>query len=329
MAKIVIGIGTSHSPALNSSAEDYIHHAERDFSRPHHLTKDGQICSYPELLATADPALVEEITPAKIEERVTKCNENIEHLAATIAAAELDTLIIVGDDQKEQYHDENLPSILVYTGDTIQNAPSSLPASAPAYWKKARAQFHETSSAKDYPVASELGQHLTSHLTQNHFDVSHGSYLSRKRGEGHAFGFVHKRLMKEAIVPILPVILNTYYPPNQPRPSRCIQLGHAISEALDDWPNEMRIGILASGGLSHVTIDEELDRGILNAMARKDLEELSALPVNKLNSGSSEIRNWLVVAGAVGKLDLGWHDYQPCYRTPAGNGCGMAFAIWR
>ena len=67
----------------------------------------------------------------------------------------------------------------------------------------------------------------------------------------------------------------------------------------------MRIGILASGGLSHVTIDEELDRGILDALVRKDLGALRALPVNKLNSGSSEIRNWLVVAGAVERLELG------------------------
>jgi hypothetical protein len=329
MAKIVIGIGTSHSPALNSSAEDYAHHAERDFSRPHHLTKDGKICSYQELLADADPMLIDEITPEKIEGRVAKCTKNIEHLASNIAAAKLDALIIIGDDQKEQYHDENMPSVLVYTGTTIQNTPSSLPANAPAYWKKARAQFHEVSSAKDYPVAAELSRHLTSHLTENHFDVSHGSYLSKKRGEGHAFGFVHKRLMNETVVPILPVILNTYYSPNQPRPSRCIHLGQAISKAVDNWPKEMRIGILASGGLSHVTIDEELDRGILDALVRKDLGALRALPVNKLNSGSSEIRNWLVVAGAVERLELGWHDYQPCYRTPAGNGCGMAFAIWR
>jgi 3-O-methylgallate 3,4-dioxygenase len=328
MAKIVIGIGTSHSPALNSSAEDYAHHAEQDFSRPYHLTKDGKICSYQELLATAEPSFAEEITLEKIEERVAKCTEDIEHLASTIAAAELDALIVIGDDQKEQYHDENMPSVLIYTGTTIQNLPSSLPANAPAYWKTARVQFHEASSAKDYPVASTLGRHLTSHLTENHFDVSHGSYLSKKRGEGHAFGFVHKRLMKETVVPILHVILNTYYPPNQPRPSRCIQLGQAISDAIDDWPKEMRIGILASGGLSHVTIDEELDRGILDPMARKDHGALSALNVNKLNSGSSEIRNWLVVAGAVGRLQLGWYDYQPCYRTPAGNGCGMAFAIW-
>jgi hypothetical protein len=56
---------------------------------------------------------------------VAKCTKNIEHLASTIAAAELDSLIIIGDDRKEQYHDKNMPSVLVYTGMTIKIAPSS------------------------------------------------------------------------------------------------------------------------------------------------------------------------------------------------------------
>ncbi|NKB21829.1 MAG: hypothetical protein GKS01_15155 [Alphaproteobacteria bacterium] len=69
-----------------------------------------------------------------------------------------------------------------------------------------------------------------------------------------------------------------------------------------------------------MTLDKDLDRAILNAMARKDFDTLRVLPFGKLNSGSSEIRNWLNVAGAAGKLEFDLYDYQPCYRTPAGNG---------
>ena len=50
-------------------------------------------------------------------------------------------------------------------------------------------------------------------------------------GDGHAFGFVHRRLMKQAI-PVVPIVLNTYYPPNQPSPRRCYRLGQAIREAI-------------------------------------------------------------------------------------------------
>jgi len=86
-----------------------------------------------------------------------------------------------------------------------------------------------------------------------------------------------------------------------------------------------KIGIFASGGLSHFTVDEELDRQLLKACSEGDGTALSGIPVRKLNSGSSEIRNWIVAAGAAAGLKTAWQEYVPLYRTPAGTGCGMAF----
>ena len=136
-------------------------------------------------------------------------------------------------------------------------------------------------------------------------------------------------MMDEAhIVPIVPVALNTYFPPNQPRPRRCYALGQAIREAVRGGPSA-RVGILASGGLSHFTVDEELDRGVLDACKANDGEALCAIPVSKLNSGSSEIRNWITVAGAASHLTNAWQEYIPCYRSAAGTGCGMGFTVWK
>ncbi len=59
-------------------------------------------------------------------------------------------------------------------------------------------------------------------------------------GEGHAFGFVHKRLMPRAVVPIVPVMVNTYYPPNQPSPRRCYRLGQAFAAAVKSFPEDAR-----------------------------------------------------------------------------------------
>ena len=127
---------------------------------------------------------------------------------------------------------------------------------------------------------------------------------------------------------MVPVVVNTYYPPNQPRPGRCYRLGGAIREAVESFPEEKRIGILASGGLSHFTIDETLDRLVLAACRERDAAALAAIPRAKLNSGTSEIRNWIVAAGAAESLSTAWQEYEPLYRTPAGTGCGMAFACW-
>ena len=48
MAKIVLGIGTSHTPMLNTPVEDWPRFIERDRLRPH-LTKDGRSVTYEEL----------------------------------------------------------------------------------------------------------------------------------------------------------------------------------------------------------------------------------------------------------------------------------------
>ncbi len=177
-------------------------------------------------------------------------------------------------------------------------------------------------------MEADLARHLIEYLIAGEFDVSQSRVLPRSGGEGHAFGFVHRRLMKSGVVPIVPIALNTYFPPNQPRPGRCVDLGKAISAAVQSWPAKARVGIIASGGMSHFTIDEELDTGILTAIDAGDLVALRSLPVAKLNSGNSEIRNWITVAGAGENLRSNWNDYVPCYRTPAGTGCGMAFATW-
>jgi hypothetical protein len=330
MADIVLAIGTSHSPLLNSPAEDYPKHAAIDASGRKLLDKNGRPCTYGELLENADPSIKQQIAPKVLEERSARCTENIARLAKDLAEAKLDALIIIGDDQHEQFFEDNMPAILVYWGETIANNPLHMDEDAPQFWRKARSQFHETEKTRQYPVDSKLGLHLIEGLIDQGFDVSHSKKLSKEHGEGHAFGFVHRRMMSdENIVPIVPVALNTYFPPNQPRPRRCYDLGKAIRKAVQSSKGSERVGILASGGLSHFTVDEELDRGVLDALKRNDGEALSSIPLQKLNSGNSEIRNWIAVAGAAGHLKNVWQEYVPCYRSAAGTGCGMGFALWK
>lgn len=329
MAEIVMGIGASHSPLLNSPAEDYPKHAEVDASGRKLLDTHGEPVTYGELLERADPTIQDQIRPEVLEERAQACTDNIARLDREIRDANLDALIIIGDDQNEQYSDDNMPAILIYRGETIINNPLNMPEDAPEFWRHARSQFHVKGEPIEYPVAHELATHLIDELMDDEFDLAQATRLAKPHGEGHAFGYVHQRLMTEKVVPIVPVALNTYFPPNQPRPRRCYELGQAIAKAVRNFEGNQRIGILGSGGLSHFAVDEELDRLVLDACRNKDALALSTLDVKRINSGTSEIRNWIVVAGASEHLDTAWQDYVPCYRSPAGTGCGMGFAVWR
>ena len=329
MAEIVMGIGASHSPLLNSPPEDYPKHAEIDASGRKLLDQYGRQVTYGDLLEKADPGIAAQIAPAVLETRAQACTDAIDRLDREIAAADLDALIIIGDDQNEQYGEENLPAILIYRGQTIVNNPLSMGADAPAFWRHARSQYHVKDGPIEYPVAHTLADHLINALMDDAFDISQAKTLARAHGEGHAFGYVHQRLMTERVVPIVPVALNTYFPPNQPRPRRCYALGQAIARAVRSFDGDRRIGILGSGGLSHFTVDEELDRLILDACRAKDAEALMSIDAARLNSGTSEVRNWITVAGACEHLDTAWQEYIPCYRSEAGTGCGMGFAVWQ
>jgi len=333
MAEIVLAMGSSHSPILNSPPEDAHLHAETDKGlvptwQRKLVDRSGNEVSYEELLALAPHGLEAECADEMIARRVQQCLDNIDRLSATLSEATPDVVIVVGDDQHEQFFEDNMPSISIYWGDTILNNVLDLPEDAPEFWKRARSMYHETDGPREYPVASELGRHLIEHLVTEEFDISHSTRLPRERGEGHAFAFVHKRLICDNVVPIVPIALNTYFPPNQPLPKRCYALGCAVRDAVESWPENARVAVIASGGLSHFTIDEELDRGILEACRAHDAATLTNVPLNKLRSGNSEIRNWIVVAGAATGLTTEWQDYVPYYRSEAGTGVGAAFAVW-
>jgi Catalytic LigB subunit of aromatic ring-opening dioxygenase len=327
MAKIVLGIGSSHTPMLNAPLGDWPRFIERDRARAH-LDKAGNPMTYDQLAALAGDSIARELQPEVLAERHAAAAAQVARLAEALRRAELDTLIIVGDDQKELYQTDNLPSMLVYHGKSIRNVPLAANHPGPDWSRAAAARYYERETPREYPVDSELALHVIGHLVEREFDVSVADTIADGYGEGHAFGFVHNRLLEGATVPVLPIFLNTYYPPNQPTPRRCHRLGQEIRRAVESLPRDARVGVIASGGLSHFTVDEELDGRVIRALRERDAEALHALPRRQLNSGNSEIRNWICMAGAVEHLALSSLEYIPAYRTPAGTGTGLCFAIW-
>ena len=69
---------------------------------------------------------------------------------------------------------------------------------------------------------------------------------------------------------------------------------------------------------------------VLEAFDDKDEQRLAGMDEAKFIFGTSEIRNWIVVAGAMHESDAKFNliEYQPCYRSPSGTGCGVGFGYW-
>jgi 3-O-methylgallate 3,4-dioxygenase len=328
MAQIVFGLGTSHSPQLSTKPEQWDVHAERDKSKSQLLGADGKWHSFDELLEmTNHAAMAKEITPDVYQRRYEANERAMAKLHDKLMAANFDVAVILGDDQQELLLDDNMPAFGVYWGETMinqkrdeTNRPLGLRISSWGY-------YHDTPT--EYPGNASLGQHLAQSLIEQHFDVSASRVQKQGIGMSHAVSFVHRRIMHDAKIPVVPVWVNTYYPPNQPLIGRCIDFGKAVRNAIESWDANKRVAVIASGGLSHFVVDEEMDRAVLKALQEKDEAALRAVPENKLQSGNSEAKNWAATGTALGDLPMHLVDYVPCYRSLAGTGCAMAFAYWQ
>lgn len=328
MARIVTGFGSSHSIMLVSRREDWQHgFREVDPRNAHYFDRAGDPTTYAALLAQAPADAESRVTPQRMGERFDATQAAMDTLRARIAAARLDALVVVGDDQAELFDTRNNPAFAVYYGATIRNAKR--PDEPSAHWyAAARHARQEDSADRHYPVHAALGRWLCRDLSDRDFDITAMDGLAPHQFEGHAFSFIHRRYLAGLDLPIVPVIVNTFDPPNQPTPRRCTQLGAALAASVAAFPDDLRVGVLASGGLSHFVVDEALDHGVIDAIRRKDRAWFAALDPRQLQAGSSEIRNWIVAATALEHLALDWVSYVPAYRSPALTGTGLCFAAW-
>jgi 3-O-methylgallate 3,4-dioxygenase len=335
MAEIVLGIGTSHGPLLNTPPEEWGQRAEADRRNPSLYFK-GRPYSFTELSeARAADHFERELEPDRLRARHAACQRAIDALSDTLARVKPDVAVIVGDDQEEVFLDDNMPALSVYWGETVDHAamPPEHAARRPPGLSVADWGYYPPET-RTVPCEPKLGLHIIESLIREDFDVAHSRHLpagaAGTHGIPHAYGFVYRRLMHDEVIPNVPVFINTFYPPNQPSLQRCYELGRALRRAIESWDSPKRVAVIASGGLTHFVIEEDLDQQVLKALCEDDMATLLNLPVDEFESGTSEIRNWIALAGAVEGTDLKMQllDYVPCYRSAAGTGNAMGFAQW-
>ena len=328
MAQLVAAFASSHSVMLTCELEDWQRKFREFDPKGSYYDDAGKVCSYQDLLDRVPPNAADLVTDDAMAARFETVHGAMARLRREIADARLDALIVCGDDQAELFRDILMPSIGIYYGKTIRNGVrKELP---PDQWyKRAQMKRLEEKVERHYPVDAALATHLISGFVEHNFDVAALKGLADGQHEGHAFSFIHKMYLQERVVPIVPIFLNTFFPPNQPTPARCLALGAALRALIDSYPHDLRIGIMASGGLSHFRAEESLDHQVIDAIRHRDLSFLAALDPKRLQAGSSEIRNWIVLTAATRGFDLDWISYTPAYRTEALTGTGLAFASWR
>lgn len=330
MANLVLGLGTSHTPLLTLPSKEWSHRANADYGNSQLNLSDGRSVNYEELLLEVGGRYENDITLDILERKALACQRALDRMADEIEAVSPDVVVIVGDDQRELFSAANQPAISVFYGEEVKTSDTFGREGLPQ-WQRKVGEAYLMERAHTLRGSPELGLDVIQGLLDRGIDIATSQYVVSADGAGfgHAFGFVVKRLFRGRNIPILPLLINTYYPPNVPSPARCYEIGRALRAALERSAFSIRVAIIASGGLSHFVVDEALDRSVLDAIRRTDVAALKAIPRDALNSGSSEILNWVLTAGALEGIPLTWCEYQPLYRTPAGTGIGAAFAAWR
>jgi aromatic ring-opening dioxygenase LigB subunit len=298
MAEIVGGLATSHAPQLMLNPDQW-----------------GLLHTRSWEPLPVRPDLERETLDAKWA-KWRQCHAAIARLRERLDALTPDTVVIVGDDQHENLLDDNLPPFTVFLGDTVEASTSLRYLDQPLAENRAR-----------YDVDAPLALGIVEALSERGFDAAHSRQTRYAGGLGHAFARPLKFLLPEPRYRIVPIMVNTYYPP-APSARRCVQFGQALASVLRDYDGARRVVVVASGGLSHTKIDVALDEAVLGALQRDDLEALARLEAAALAEGTSEIRNWLVVAGALDR-PAEVLEYQPLYRAPTGIGCAMGFVAWK
>ena len=332
MAEISLAIGTSHAPQLGTPPEQWGERARADRGNPA-LVYQGKEYPYGALRDLRQAAFAGDCELDVWRRRHAASRAAIAALGKAVHEAALDVLVIVSSDHKEVFRDELLPQFAVYWGDSVAHVPltqAALDAFPPGLAIAEVENYPEVATTR--ACQPDLAVHLIKETSKAGFDPSASRELPAgaydDHGIPHGWGFIVQQVLGGHDVPaIVPVFVNTFYEPNPPGAARCYEFGRALGEAIRSFPGNLRVGVVASGGLSHFVIDEDLDRGFLagaprqgrwlHDRARRRCAALGHLGVPQLDRG--------------GRRPRGGAALRPGHRLPAllpvGGGDGLRHGL--
>jgi aromatic ring-opening dioxygenase catalytic subunit (LigB family) len=252
------------------------------------------------------------ILPQPAKDRLTAAYRE---LGRQLSAAKPDVIVEIAPDHWSNFFINNLPTVCIGVGEMHDGPPEPF--------------------LKDYPYnpmqgAPELAMHILKTALDNEFEpsVSHHMKLD------HGFCIPLMRMELKRLPPIVPIVINSLEEP-MPSLKRCLAWGKLIRKAVESYPENLRVAVLTSGGLSHSigeptmgAIDEAFDHDCIEAF-RKGAEGplLNFLDSNlaKAGNGAHEVRNWLVAHGVAEAQGFELIDYFPVPEVYVG--CG--FAAWK
>ena len=175
-----------------------------------------------------------------------------------------------------------------------------------------------------FPGDPKLSWHIIESVMADEFDVT----TCQEMLVDHAFTVPLMLLWpgrNRRVVRTVPVALNTIQHP-LPSPMRCFKLGRALGRAIESYPEDVRVVVIGTGGLSHQLdgeragfINKEFDLLCREKIVNDPLD-LASYTIHDLvrlaGTQGVELISWLVMRGALGEPVRKVHSH---YHVPVSN----------
>lgn len=243
-----------------------------------------------------------------------------EECAKRLAKLEATSVVIVGADHYINFGTGCLPQYIIGTGD-VEGPIDVLPGL----------------KRQAIPSSEKLASFIASHGHENGFDWP----VARAFTVDHAVA-IPDRLIVDPVratgqkIGTIPVYIAAGVDPYI-RMQRAIELGGAIRAAVEAFPEDERVVVIGSGGISHWVgtaemgkVNEAFDREIMGYACNGDLASMAALTDEYIlengGNGGMEIRQWAVGMGAMPGAKGEIIDYAPVREWVTGLGFVQLFA---
>jgi 2,3-dihydroxyphenylpropionate 1,2-dioxygenase len=161
-------------------------------------------------------------------DRAERFRDSLALARKQLVAAAPDTVVLVGSNHFRGFWLDLIPSFTIGVDECIASGESGTPKGP---------------QTVDVPLA----RHLANTLVEDAgFDIAFSARLQIDHGQSHAIQY----LLAGLELPIVPIVVNVFAPP-LPTLARCEALGRAIRTAVTAFPDDRRVAVIGSGGLSH------------------------------------------------------------------------------
>jgi aromatic ring-opening dioxygenase catalytic subunit (LigB family) len=234
-----------------------------------------------------------------------------------LEAVQPDVILVFDSDHINTFFFDNWPTFAVGAAATFQ-APND-----------------ESSGLQRQTVAGHeaLGRQVYASGVSDGFDLS----LSGRFEVDHSVLVPLHFLTPDMSTPVVPLFINGLAPP-LPAAKRCFALGQAVRAAVDRWPVDARVAVLASGSFS---LDLNSPRGnpgstagvpdpewvkrvarhLTNATIDELLEEATVEQLGRAGNIGGEILNWIALLGTLDRRKASFVEPDAA--------SGHAYAAWR